>query len=208
MSATFEPFVAVNVFSELHGFVLCDPVGLDELHDGSAKGLDLLGLYASTEIGDQVARAGLAIPVMGVAAGDYTLVVRPETSPTLLAGPPRLRSAGWVLHVRAEELCLCGAGYLTRWDPTHPRVLRPRVPPGWYEVAIHGGLGAGEPPPWMIELLLRPVAEPPSFRADLGTTFDFARPDPRRGPLRLGAVDGGAAPSLPSEPGRGNEVDR
>ncbi len=166
------------MFSELFGFVLCDPVGLDVYHGGSATGLDLLTLYTSTEAGDEVAQRGLAIPMIGVGAGEYTLVVQHGESPTLLQGEAQLISDGWILHAQAPALCLCGVGYLTCWNPTHENVQVP-VPKGWYHVQVRCSFGAGpdrgdgEPLSWIIEFVLVPVDPPPIFRADLQTDFNF-----------------------------------
>jgi len=172
-SERFEPFVAREVFSELHGFVLLDPDRLDHHHDGAALHRDLLTLYATTEEGDAVASGGIAIPVMGVEAGDYTLVVRHHRSPSLLSGAPALVSTGWILRATSPHLCLCGAGYLMRWTPEHEKVLHPVVPPGWYEVEIHCGTSTSHGEEWIIEFVLRPSPMPPAFTADLQTDFNF-----------------------------------
>ena len=169
----FEPFVAREVFSELNGFVLCDPSALDRHHGGTARGLDLLTMYSTSEQGDAVAAAGIAIPVIGLEADWYTLAVRHVETATLLVEPPLLVSTGWVLCVEAERLCLSGAGYLTRWDPENEKVLRPSVPSGWYEVEIHCGFGKSDRSETVVEFVLNPVSERPTFAADLGTEFDF-----------------------------------
>lgn len=170
---TFDSFVARDVFSELNGFVLCDPNGLDRHHGGTARGLDLLTLYSTTEQGDTVAAAGAAIPVMGVETGEYTLVVRHAEAASPLVGPPRIVSSGWILRAEAEPLCLCGAGYLVKWDPDNQKVLRSAVPSGWYEVEIQGGFGNADRSEWVIEFVLRPAAQQPAFSADLSTEFNF-----------------------------------
>jgi hypothetical protein len=168
--APFPTFVAVDVFSELFGFVLLSPDDLDAHYARQARGRDLLHEYTSTDEGDRVAAEGIAVPVLGIPADDYTLVVRHvDAASTLTDGA--FESRGWVLHATATPLCLCGLGYLTRWDPDHPRVLRPRVPPGWYVVTIRGGEDAARAR--TIELVLEPREERPTFRGDPTKLLDF-----------------------------------
>jgi len=173
MAEPFETFIAREVFAELGGFVLSDPGELDRHHGGSASGLDLLELYGTSDEGDAVAAGGLAIPVLGLEAGYYTLVVRGAEATAHLTGPPRLVSSGWVLHVVSDRLCLSGAGYLKRWDPNGPRILHPVVPAGWYEVEVRCGFGGvdGEEP--VIEFVLRAATDRPCFAADPSADFDF-----------------------------------
>ena len=63
-------------FPELFGFVLLDSVRLDRAVGGDTEGRDLLDLFTTTGHGDRVTHDGIAIPVLGVDAGDYTVLVR------------------------------------------------------------------------------------------------------------------------------------
>ncbi|MBX6752108.1 MAG: hypothetical protein IRY85_21015, partial [Micromonosporaceae bacterium] len=133
-------FPAVRVtgcFAELFGLVLLDPARLDEFLDGHAEGRDLVHLFTTTDAGDRVSEQGIAIPVLGVECGYYTVLVRhvDDRSPWTDA---RLSSDGWVLGTRTGSLLLCGAGYLTRWAADHPAHRPVTVPPGWYAVEIRG----------------------------------------------------------------------
>lgn len=166
----FETFVARDVFSELFGFVLLSPDLLDARYLGGARGRDLLHEYTSTEEGDRVAEDGVAVPMIGVPADTYTLVVRHVDAPTVLAHVA-CESIGWVLRASAAPLCLCGLGYLTRWDPDHPRMLRVVVPAGWYAVAIRGGVSSDDSR--AIELVLTPCSERPEYRGDPSAALDF-----------------------------------
>jgi hypothetical protein len=108
--APFPTFVAVDVFSELFGFVLLSPDDLDAHHAGQARRRDLLHELTSTDEGDRVAAEGIAVPVLGVPADDYTLVVRHVDVASTLTDVA-FESRGWVLHATATPLCLCGLGY-------------------------------------------------------------------------------------------------
>ncbi|MGV3625108.1 MAG: hypothetical protein ACO1OB_30085 [Archangium sp.] len=145
-----------DVFSELNGFVLCV---VDQLEVGA----DLLTRFTTTEEGDDVARRGHAIPVIGVETGEYTLIIREVDQPTKLPTAPRISSPGWVLHVDGE-LGLCGVGYLATWNPKHPKVHRVTVPHGWYAVIV-------DVCDWHVEFVLSRCDEPPVFTADLQTDF-------------------------------------
>lgn len=140
-------FVFEDVFSELNGFVLCVP----ELE----RGADLLTRFATTPEGDVVTRSGRAIPVMDLETGDYRLIIRTVDQ---VSDPLPSSSPGWVLNVGNEPLCLCGAGYLTRWNPDHPKVRRVPIPAGWYAVTVNVS-------PEVVEFVLEPRVEPPTFSA-------------------------------------------
>ncbi|MDI6105211.1 hypothetical protein QLQ12_42165 [Actinoplanes sp. NEAU-A12] len=157
-------------FPELFGFVLLDPARLDHALGGNTEGTNLLDVFTTTEQGDRVAHDGIAIPVMGVDAGDYTVLVRhaSDRSPWTT---PQLSSPGWVLGTETGSLLLCGAGHLTAWAPDHPEHRHVAVPPGWYEVEIRGHLLAQGPDDAAYEFILTSTVTPPAFHADLDQQF-------------------------------------
>jgi hypothetical protein len=161
-------------FPELFGFVLLDPERLDAFCEGCARGANLLDRFSRGTDGDRVSEAGIAIPLTQLEAGDYTIVVR-DSDRDAVAAPPKVRSAGWVLGTTTGRLILCGLGYLTQWDPDNPRHRRLAVPPGWYEAEILGHVlrpsNANEE--WLLEILLRRVAEQPVFRARFEAGLDL-----------------------------------
>jgi hypothetical protein len=159
-------------FPELFGFVLLDPARLDHTLGGDTAGRDLLALFTTTDQGDQVARDGVAVPVMGVDAADYTVLVRHAADPSPWTAP-RLSSPGWVLGTDTGRLLLCGAGHLTDWAPGHPGHRHVTVPPGWYEVEIRGHLLTHGPDDAACEFVLTPTVTRPAFHADLGRRFGF-----------------------------------
>ncbi|MFV2021361.1 hypothetical protein [Micromonospora sp. LOL_023] len=124
-------------FPEADGFVLLDPVRLDQYLGADSTGRDLLALFTTTDAGDAVVREGIAIPLMGVAAGYYTVLVR-----HLADHPPwpaaAFSSPGWVLGTETGSLLLCGVGHLTHWTPGHPKHRPVTVPPGWYAIEVRG----------------------------------------------------------------------
>lgn len=169
-SPTFDTFLAEDVFSELFGFVLLSPDALDARYEGGATGRDLLHAYTTTDEGDRVAADGVAVPVLGLPADEYTLVVRHLDAPSLLA-QVAVESPGWVLRAGARPLCLGGLGYLSAWDADHPRVLRPLVPEGCYAVTIRGGTDADDHR--AIELVLSPRDERPPYSGDTSEVLEL-----------------------------------
>lgn len=159
-------------FPELFGFVLLDPARLDRHLGGTAAGTNLLELFTTTGHGDRVANDGIAIPLMGVDAGSYTVLMRHATDQSPWPAP-RLLSPGWVLGTETGSLLLCGIGYLTRWKPDHPRHGRIAIPPGWYDVEIRGhDAGAvTDPDDAAYEFVLTPAGTQPAFRAHLDQQF-------------------------------------
>jgi len=162
-------------FPELYGFVLLDPERLDDLYEHDARGADLLARFTESEDGDRVSREGIAIPMLGLEAAYYTVVLRDPATPGVVQAP-RVRSGGWVLGTTSGQLLLCGLGSLVRWDSDDPRHGRIQVPPGWYGVTVLGQvLKAGRPDEeWLLELVLDPTEEPPRFAGDVSVQLSMA----------------------------------
>ncbi|MDG4829323.1 hypothetical protein O7627_08390 [Solwaraspora sp. WMMD1047] len=150
-------------FPEAHGFVLLDPARLDEHLGADSAGRNLLELFSTTEAGDAVAREGIALPLMGVNAAYYTVLVRHVSDRSPWSTAVR-SSPGWVLGSETGSLLLCGAGHLIRWTPGHPGHRRVTVPPGWYEVEVREHDQADGTDDGAYELVLTPTSAQPTFR--------------------------------------------
>jgi len=157
-------------FPELFGFVLLDPSRLDDALAGDAEGKDLLDLFSTTGHGDDVARDGVAVPVMGVDAGYYTVTIRHAADPS--PGPvPQIASAGWVLGTETGALLLTAAGYLRDWQPQHHHHRRLTIPPGWYSVEVRGSLHTHDADDGTYEFVLASTSGQPPFSARLDHGF-------------------------------------
>jgi hypothetical protein len=167
----FPAVQLAGCFPELFGFVLLDAARLDHAFGGDAAGQNLLHTFTTTDQGDEVARDGIALPVMGVDAGVYTVIVRHagDRSPW---PTPQLVADGWVLGTDTGSLVLCGVGYLVDWNPDHPKHRHVTVPPGWYEVELRGYLLAHDhPDDAAYEFVLTPSATQPPFSGQLDRGF-------------------------------------
>ena len=155
------------LFAELFGFALTDPLALEQFHGQSMLGGDLLSLYTTTDLGEQACAAGAVIPVLGVEAGYYSIVVRDHASPRLVAAPDAATSSGWVLQVLSGTVAVCGLGYLSGWNPDHAAMRRFDVPNGWYRATIAIGAPVDDADDYGLEVVLERCDEPPVFAADV-----------------------------------------
>jgi len=155
-----------RLFPELYGFVIADPERLDTFHGGRARDYDLLELYSATDTGEAVSSSGVAIPVLGLDPGYYSVTLRDNSARSQLAGPVLRSSSGWVLQVVSGIVVVAGIGHLKRWNPDHPNIRRFSVPSGWYSVTISLGAGSQEDD-FALELELVPQRSRPRFTADL-----------------------------------------
>jgi hypothetical protein len=173
----FETIRLANRFPELYGFVLLDPARLDAFYEGKARGENLLQRFSETDDGDRVSAEGIAIPLVAVDEGDYTVLIRDAAAPAL--GPdPKVRSTGWVLGTETGELLFSGIGYLWKWNPDDPGWAAIRLTPGWYGVEVLGYvLNEGKPTEeWAFEFALTPASARPAFAADVSAPLSLGQP--------------------------------
>ncbi|GIJ33378.1 hypothetical protein [Micromonospora sediminimaris] len=165
MTGIFPAVQLTRCFPEAHGFVLLDPARLDQHLGANSTGRDLLELFSTTEAGDTVTRAGIALPLTGVTAGYYTVLVRHavDRSPWSTAA---VSSPGWILGSVTGSLLLCGLGHLRHWTPDHSEHRRVAVPPGWYEIEVRAHPHAEGSDDGTYEFVLTPTPTQPAFRAD------------------------------------------
>jgi hypothetical protein len=159
-----------EVYAEDGGFVLVDPARLAALVPDAA-GQDLLALFTTTALGDEVARTGVMVPVLGADPGYYDLHVQLDGDDAGVQRPADLVSDGWVLETGTGELFLDPLAALRAWDPDDPRHQRVRVPPGAYAVQLRGHLpepGSATTADGSYSWVLRPTAALPWFTADVG----------------------------------------
>jgi hypothetical protein len=129
----------------------------------------LLTAFTTTELGTTVCREGAAVPVIGLAHGDYLITVRNE-SQSLLTNMVK-KSSGWVLKVGQGGVLLCGLGYLRVWQRADPHHRTIAVPPGLYSVDVLAGTTrTGE---WAIDFVVVAHTTQPVFSAALDVPIDF-----------------------------------
>ncbi|MET0334334.1 MAG: hypothetical protein ABW190_08675 [Rhizobacter sp.] len=159
------PIVETKLFSELFGFVVANPKRLDTFHGGSALGLDLLAAYTQTDQGDEVSAAGIAIPLIDLDVGYYSLVFRSPNTPSFLSEAPIAVSTGWILEITDEVMVVCGLGHLSSWNP-HSKALR-RVPMqnGWYSIEIRWGQSFNDDD-FALEFVCSHSVSRPAYAAD------------------------------------------
>ncbi|GAA1659104.1 hypothetical protein [Fodinicola feengrottensis] len=155
--------------------MLLDPARLDRACGGHAAGRDVLSLFDATDLGERVVRDGVALPMSGVDTGYYTVIVR-HADDAALPYAPRFSSPGWVLGTESGYLVFCGAGYLTRWDPRHPKNRAVGVPGGWYEVEVRGYSFRQGSDDAAYEFILTPVPTQPALAARRDQNFAVLNP--------------------------------
>ncbi|MCT7659088.1 hypothetical protein [Mycobacterium deserti] len=162
-------------FPELGGFVVLDLQRLEAELPG-AEGSDLFAMFGAGAVGDRVTSAGIAVPILGVSIGYYTIVLRDSRSRPRWRNPV-CSSHGWVVGTQTGELLVTGAGYLTEWNQRHDQHRAVTVPPGWYRLTITGYLlEPDSDDDYGLDLELTRAATPPPFTADLTRLFSFEEP--------------------------------
>lgn len=166
-----------SVFAELFGFVVLDLAGLVAFQREHNLGEDLLKSFTSLDLGEQVSKNGIAIPITGI-PGDYyhwAVCNLASESSHLKEEQIVVKSTGWILHTPQGEATVCGIGYLKKFDADYfassDKFVRLQLPAGWNEVTIVGGIDDAER--LVYELRVTPTPVKPSFNADFEDDFSI-----------------------------------
>ena len=152
-----------QLFAELGGFALYDPLLMNEYRDEHNLGPDLLSHLTSSDDGDLVTQYGYIIPILNVPGDYYTFDIIENVPSDYL-----VESRGWILRVESEEIHVVGIGYLfhTNLIPID-RSLSFSISNGWYELSIISY------PINCFGLKLTKVVEKPMYSANMETDYLF-----------------------------------
>lgn len=175
------------------GFILCDPERLDDFCCDKTHGTDLLARFDSTDAWENICQQGIMACIFDAVQSEYTLIVRHADADAYLQNPPLIVSSGWILGTETGQLVLANLNTLMFWEPydgyeydnNYNKCEKLTIQPGWYKVAIQGGINSKESEEedeendeeWVFEFVLTPVQELPHFEADLSTSSYFHQRD-------------------------------
>lgn len=165
--------------TDCNGFCLFDPTRLRQvLAREPAEDENLFSLFLSSELGDEVLRAGAVVPVYPITDGRYTLCLRApgEAFPSASLKTPALARTGvYPLHV-LSRLVLADLTVLQQWTPELAWDDVP-IEPGFYSVVVsaHEGQEPG------FDIVLAPGVRLPEYTATFDTDIDVVM---MRAPLR------------------------
>lgn len=165
------------VFAELFGLVILDVAELVAFKDANKLNEDLLQAFTTLDLGEQVSKNGIVIPMTGIAGEYYYLsVCNAELERTYLRDDQIVvKSGGWVIYTPKGEVVVCGIGYLKQFDATFfattDKFARLPMPVGWSEVAIVGGIDDEER--LVYELRVTPKSTKPVFSGNFEDDFSI-----------------------------------
>lgn len=161
-----------TIFSELNGFVVFDPAGLETFRDEHGNDGDILTPLTETDLGEAITADGTAIPILGVDTDDYGFVLSHGRQTYLKE--VAVTSEGWVLNATGG-LCVCGVGYLKNFNLQRlkeiGRVICFDVPRQWLTIDIHGGYDEDRLP--VFELVYHEASVKPRFEGDMSVSYYF-----------------------------------
>ncbi len=142
---------------------------------------------------EKACQQGVMVCLPNISSNEYTLIVRHADADTYLQNPPLFVSSGWILGTETGQLILANLNTLMFWEPydgyeydnNYNKCEKLTIQPGWYKVAIQGGINSKESEEedeeneeeWVFEFVLTPVQELPHFEADLSTSNYFYQRD-------------------------------
>ena len=123
-----------EIFSELNGFVIYEPILLQEyLKNNQLTDKNVLNYLTETEYGDLITEEGIAIPIVGLTSDYYTFKIIKE-----LPLHYKVISEGWVLNVISAQIRIVGIGYfldIEKIDDSNS-ISFIDIPNGWYKLSI------------------------------------------------------------------------
>ncbi|MFN0224503.1 hypothetical protein [Paenibacillus sp. KR2-11] len=165
------------MFSELNGFVLYEPVLLQNyLEINQLQDRDVLQYFTETEHGDNITKNGIAIPVIGLNTSYYQFHIAfhdDKRSLLLNENETKVSSSGWVFHTESGQLRVAGVGYFKNIDSIHTNnSLTFAIERGWYSVSIRCGEMEGQEE-LVLEIILKKEKSNPEFYGDLEVSYYF-----------------------------------
>nr|WP_315005977.1 hypothetical protein [uncultured Capnocytophaga sp.] len=123
-----------EIFSELNGFVIYEPILLQEyLKNNQLTDKNVLNYLTETEYGDLITEEGIALPIIGLTSDYYAFKIIKE-SPLHY----KVISEGWVLNVISAQIRIVGIGYfvdIEKIDDSNS-ISFSDIPNGWYKLSI------------------------------------------------------------------------
>ena len=123
-----------TIFSELEGFVIYEPILLQEyLKNNQLTDKNVLNYLTETEYGDLITEEGIAIPIVGLTSDYYAFKIIKE-----LPLHYKVISEGWVLNVISAQIRIVGIGYfvdIEKIDDSNS-ISFIDIPNGWYKLSI------------------------------------------------------------------------
>lgn len=157
-----------NLFAELNGFVLYDPVNLNKTCKICGTN-NIFHSLTTTDIGDFVSEEGFLLPIFGLESDDYNIYLTHEENLTF---DYLVSMDNYVLNVTSNKVNIVGVGYLSNIAMIKPEsTLSTMVENGFYSVRICGFYDSNDIPSILYQL--QKVIDKPLFNADLSKSFEF-----------------------------------
>jgi len=159
----------MKLFSELHGFVIYEPLLLAEYlkrHNLNSK--DVLSYFVDTDHGDIITREGIAIPVIGVPADYYSFTQEYITDENALQ-----KSGGWIFNGYSGTVRVVGIGHFKDiFRINDSNSLSFTVNKGWHDLTIISFFdSANEDAGFLLDF--KQATNKPHFYGDVETKYGF-----------------------------------
>ena len=156
-----------EIFSELNGFVIYEPILLQEyLKNNQLTDKNVLNYLTETEYGDLITEEGIAIPIVGLTSDYYAFKIIKE-----LPLDYKVISEGWVLNVISAQIRIVGIGYfvdIEKIDDSNS-ISFSDIPNGWYKLSIVSYFDDENRKTF--GLMLEKSIDKPLFEGDMNTNY-------------------------------------
>jgi len=125
-----------TVSVDANGIVFFDPFVVASWRPNIAIGADLFTEFITTEVGDEVTRGGIFLPILAIDDAGYDVFVRHSAERSAARGEIVVTNGEFPLHVK-QGLVVADLAVLRHWDPGVDWQHIP-VPAGTYAATIHG----------------------------------------------------------------------
>ncbi len=156
-----------EIFSELNGFVIYEPILLQEyLKKNQLTDKNVLNYLMETEYGDLITEEGIALPIVGLTSDYYAFKIIKE-----LPLHYKVISEGWVLNVISMQIRIVGIGYfvdIEKIDDSNS-ISFIDIPKGWYKLSIVSYFDDENRKTF--GLMLEESINKPLFKGDMNTNY-------------------------------------
>ncbi|MCQ9154965.1 hypothetical protein [Acidomonas methanolica] len=127
----------LNLMVRTNGFAIFDPGVVEGFFEEDISGKNLLDLFISTDIGDEIVKAGCLVPIINIPKYNYHIIIKDDSEETEKENSVWKENAYFPLLIK-NECYIADMGAFMEWGAHGQEVIPVKlaINPGMYAVSV------------------------------------------------------------------------